>query len=486
MVIAGFDVGTTAVKGVHLDPASGRVTAAAEWRYQLHRPQPGRAEQDPRDWLRGIATCAAELARLDPGARVAAVGIGSQANTHVLVDGALEPLLPAITWQDVRCAGAASEVERRASGRVEELFGGPFNIDASFALSRAEWARQQAPEVWARTRWILSPKDFCVARLTGAIGSDATSSVGLVDRGGNYLAGALALVDGTAARLPPLAPFDARAGATNGELGLPAGLPVSVGTMDAWCSVYGSGVTAGGQAVHVSGTSEILGVMATGPGAAPGVLSFPPVRGRFIHFAPTQAGGDALRWIADVLDLSVEAALARAVAAAPEPIVFLPHLAGERAPLWNADASAVFVGVTSSTSSGALVRAVLEGVAHAARQARESCEQAAGFDVPVLRLSGGASRSASWNQIKADAHRRPLERVADANTGCIGAALMGGVAAGMADDLETWAAEIVAVGETYEPDRSRADRLDALHGVYRAAYAALVEQFPVLRRLAGS
>ena len=484
MIVAGFDVGTTAVKGVYIDASDGRILAEASWGYPLHRPREGYAEQDPADWLAGLRVCRETLDAATPSAVPGAIGICSQVNTHVFVDEEFSPQHPAINWQDQRCAGAARELERRAGDDLEQIFGGPFAIDASYALSRARWLQQHEPDAWAATRWILSPKDFCVAVLTGAARTDRVSPVGLVGADGEYLTGALALVDGASERMPPLAEFDDRVGTTTGALGFSAGLPVSVGTMDAWSSLYGSGVVRPGQAAEISGTSEIVGVMAATPGAAPGVISFPPVRGRYLHAGGTQAGGDALRWIADLLGLSVADALAAAAATDPQPLLFLPHLAGERAPLWNADARAVFVGMTSNTTPGHLVRAVLEGVAHAARHLRESCEAAAGFRVDVMRLSGGGAQSALWNQIRADCHRAELEQVASTMTGCVGAALMAGVAAGAADDLEAWAAEIVNVAHVFAPDPDGADRLDGLHAVYRATYQALEEQFRALAGLA--
>lgn len=486
MILAGFDVGTTAVKGVYLDADGGRILGEASWEYATRRSREGYAEQDPADWLAGLQACRDRLDVAAPSRDVGAIGICSQVNTHTFVDDRLAPLRPAITWQDLRSADAAEELARRAGDELERIFGGPFSIDASYALSRARWLEQHEPAVWSAARWILSPKDFCVAAITGAVRTDRVSPVGLVGADGTYLDGALALVDGAADRMPPLDEFDARAGTTTGELGFPAGVPVCVGTMDAWSSIYGSGVVRPGQAAEISGTSEIVGVMSDRAGTAPGVISFPPVRGRYLQAGATQAGGEALRWIAALLGVSIDEALAAAGAADAadlQPLVFLPHLAGERAPLWNADARAVFLGMSSSTTPGHLVRAVLEGVAHAARHLREACEQAAGFRADAIRLSGGGAQSALWNQIRADAHRATMEQVAGTMTGCVGAALMAGVAAGAADDLETWAGELVTIGREFTPDPAAADRFDGLHEVYRATYRALEDQFVALRRL---
>ena len=404
MILAGFDVGTTAVKGIYFDAVERRVVAETSWDYELSRPREGYAEQDPGDWLTGLSVCRDALARLAPDAVVAAVGICSQVNTHVFVDADLEPVYAAINWQDQRCVDAAAELERRAGAGKEQIFGRPFAIDASYALSRALWLQQAHPDAWSRTRWILSPKDFCVAALTGSVHSDRVSPVGLVGADGEYLAGALALVDGAAPRFPPLDEFDATAGRTTGALGFPADLPVSVGTMDAWSSIYGSGVVRAGQGAHISGTSEIVGLLSADPGSAEGVISFPPVRDRYLHAGGTQAGGDALRWIAELLGMTIPQALAAAAAVEPQPLVFLPHLAGERAPLWNADARAVFIGMTSHTTPGHLVRAVLEGVAHAARHLRESLR--AGGRIP--RRDTPPVRWRCWQRaVEPDPSQRP-------------------------------------------------------------------------------
>jgi xylulokinase len=482
VILAGFDVGTTAVKGIYFDGDQGRVVAESSWPYELHRPRHGHAEQDPHDFLAGLQACRRELDRDAAGAPIAAIGICSQVNTHVFVGDDLAPLHPAISWQDQRCADAARELDARAGEDKERIFGGPFSVDASYALSRARWLQVTRPEVWAATRWILSPKDFCIAALTGAVQSDRISPVGLVGADGHYLALALALVEGAAERLPPLHEFDATAGITTGALGFPAGVPVCVGTMDAWSSIYGSGVVHPGQGVHISGTSEVVGVMAAQPGSAEGVISFLPVRDRHLHAGGTQAGGDALRWVASLLGTDVHGALAAAEIVEPQPLVFLPHLAGERAPLWNSDARGVFLGMTTTTEPGHVVRAVLEGVAHSARHLRERCEEAAGFRAQTLRLSGGGAGSALWNQIKADAHRCTLEQVSSTMTGCLGAALMAGVAAGATDDLESYAAAAVTISGEYRPNAAAADRLDVLYAVYRATYRALEEQFLSLRR----
>ncbi len=489
-VALGVDVGTTTVKvGVlPLDAAgaaAGRMETA-DAPYPMRRPGPGLAEQDPSDWLEALGRAWAELsARVGPTS-VRSIGVCSQVNTHVLVGADLRPLTPAITWQDLRAAPDAARLDAAVADRRDALWGGPFTIDASFSLSRVAWLRRVDPDAAGRARWIVSPKDLVVAALTGEVVTDPISPIGIVGPDESYLGAVLDLVPGAAELVPPLAPFDAPAGATRpgGPCGLPPGVPVAVGTMDAWGAVYGSGLVVPGRAMQVSGTSEIIGVASDRTLPTRGVISFPPVRGLHVHAGPTQAGGDALGWASRALGRSVDAVLADAADALrdPQPVIFLPHLAGERAPVWNAHARGVFLGITTATERRHLALAVLEGVAFAARHLLGECESAADRPVRELRLSGGASRSTTWNTIKANVHGRPLAQLATRDSGVLGAALMGLVAAGEERDIASAAEARVAVAANVEPDADPGvlARLDTLYGVYRDAYRALEPLFPRL------
>src|SRR5207237_7501585 len=122
---------------------------------------------------------------------------------------------------------------------------------------------------------------------------------------------------------------------------------VVVGTMDAWANAYGSGVVEHGQAMEVAGTSEILGVLSRERHPTPGVISFLAVDGLHLHAGPTQAGGAALAWFADLVRLPIGEVLELAENIETAPLLFLPHLLGERAPLWASDVRGGFLGVGS-------------------------------------------------------------------------------------------------------------------------------------------
>ncbi|MFI7611534.1 FGGY-family carbohydrate kinase [Nonomuraea terrae] len=474
-LILGIDVGTTAVKTA-LFTAGGALLRAHTVGHATARPRPGYAEQDPGDWwdgcLRGIA------AVLDgvPGGDVRSVGLVSQVNTHVFADDQLRPLAPAITWQDQRCAAVARELDGRFTAEDKtRIWGGPITLDASRLVCRAAWFARRHPELWARTRWVLSPKDWVNARLTGTVSSDGLSSVGLVDGSGDrYAPEAIALVDGLAERLPPLAaPASPLGPVTAQGLGR---VPAVTGTMDAFGTVFGSGTTEPGRALLSCGTSLIVAGASRHSLPNRGVVTFPRTDGLYVHAAPTQAGGDALSWWSRARSLSVPEVLDAAASAPPgaSGVVFTPHLLGERAPLWDSAVRGAFLGLGAETTDAHLSRAVLEGVAMSGRQALAAVEAACGAPLDTVTLSGGGSRSDLWAQIFADVLRRPVARLTARDNGAVlGAALLGAVGAGLHPDITTATRAAVLVDRVFDPDPARADLLDPLYDVYTSSYEAL-------------
>src|SRR3569833_1730504 len=297
--LIGIDVGTTAVKAVLIDLKGNRLADLSR-PHPMHRAESGAAEQDPADWMRGVLEALGMFSAQHDLRGLAGIGICSQVNTHVFVDAAGNPVRPAITWQDGRAASDATAIDAKVSARQKlDWFGGPVPIDASHALSRIAFVARTEPAVFAHTRHVLLPKDYCVMQLTGAVGSDPIAAVGLVDQRG-YVAPLLDLVPRAAELLPELHPFTHVAGRVRD--GLPcAGTPVVVGAMDAWGGMFGLGVNSDGDAMLQSGTSEIPGKKNTRVNPTPGVVLFPPYEGIRMHAAPTQAGGAALQWFANIV-----------------------------------------------------------------------------------------------------------------------------------------------------------------------------------------
>lgn len=471
--LIGIDVGTTAVKAVLLDAAGVRLAAFSR-PHPMLRPEPGAAEQDPGEWMAGVLGALAEFTGTYDLGGLAGIGICSQVNTHVFADADGAPLRPAITWQDSRPGGDAAALDARVTAAQKiAWFGGPLPIDASHALSRMAWVARTAPETYARTRHVLLPKDYCVMQLTGEIGSDPISAVGLVDRQ-DYVGPLLELVPGAARLLPPLRPFHHLAGRVRS--GLPcAGTPVVVGAMDAWGGMFGVGAVADGDVMYQSGTSEIPGIVSSTVHPTPGVILFPPYEGIVMHAAPTQSGGASLAWLGAVLgktpaDLGT---LAGGVAPSDAVPLFLPHLQGERAPVWDSASRGVFARLDPRAGAAEVARAAMEGVAFAARWAFEALEASAGRRIEVANIGGGGSRSDVWCQIRADALGFALRRAAVPDAAALGAAILAGVGTGVVPSLREAVAKLVRFDRTFEPDAALRGYYDDKFGHYRDLYAAL-------------
>ncbi len=471
--LIGIDVGTTATKAVLIDE-SGRRLAALTRPHAMSRPAEGHAEQTPTDWLDSVLAALSSFAAAHDLSGLQGIGLTSQVNTHVFVDAAGTALLPAITWQDTRSAPDAATLDARVTADQKlAWFGGPIPIDASHALSRLAHVARVNPELYERTRHVLLPKDYIALHLTGAIASDPISAVGLVNRDG-YVVDLLALVPGAAERLPPLQSITTVVGRVHRDLPC-GGTPVVVGTMDAWAGMFGIGVANEGDAMYQSGTSEIPGIVSLRVTPTPGVILFPPYEGIVMHAAPTQSGGAALAWLGAMLGRGASEMSAMAEGVAPSAIVplFLPHLQGERAPIWDSQSRGVFARLENRTGAPEMVRAVMEGVAFSARWAFEALQKSSGIAPAVINIGGGGAVSDVWCQIRADALGTSLRRVASPEIAAIGAAMLAGVGTGVMPSIGLAAPRLVQFDRTFEPDLKLRGYYDDKFAKYRELYETL-------------
>jgi xylulokinase len=190
----------------------------------------------------------------------------------------------------------------------------------------------------------------------------------------------------------------------------------------------------------------------------------------------------SLRWLREALGgVSYEVLLSEAESWSPgtEGLLFAPYLTGERTPHADPDARAAFAGLGVRHDRGALVRAVLEGVAFGLRDSLEAL-QSLGVAADVGRVSGGGARSDVWLRIVASVLGVPLERTSSAEEGAaFGAALLGGVAGGVFASLGEAVERCVRIDARVEPD-------PAWQAVYDEEYGRFRELYPALRPLSSS
>jgi len=457
MTLVGLDVGTTAVKAIAVSPTGG-VLARAEREYPLSTPRPGWSEQDPEDWVR-----ATEGALADIGVDPAGIGFSGQMHGLVCLDAAGSVLRPAILWNDQRTAAQCAEIEERVGfERLIELTGN--RALPGFTAPKLLWVREHEPEVYARIAHVLLPKDYVRFRLTGELVMDLADASGtlLLDVGARrWSDDVLDALDVPRAWLPEVR--------ESTEVG---------GAGDQAAGAIGVGVVAPGTLSVVLGTSGVVFA------ALPRFAHDPTGSAHaFCHAVPggwhamgvMLSAAGSLAWMRDVLDRPYDELLAEAERrpAGSEGALFAPYLSGERTPHADPDVRGAFTGLSLRHDRGALVRAVLEGVAYGLRDSLELLESMdAGADVG--RISGGGARSGLWARIVASVLGVPLERTAVEEGAAFGAALLGGVAAGAFADVDEAVAACVHVRETVEPVPEWVE-------TYADGYARFRELYPALR-----
>jgi xylulokinase len=456
--LVGLDVGTTGVKAVAISP-DGEVLATAEEAYPLSTPHPGWAEQDPEDWWRAAQ---AVLTRFPFGE--IRLGLSGQMHGLVCLDGADRVLRPAILWNDQRTAAECAEIEELIGlERLIELTGN--RALTGFTAPKLLWLRRHEPDVYARIRRVLLPKDYVLLRLTGEHGIDAADASGtlLFDvRGRRWSDEVADALEVPREWLPPVSESTVHGGAG-----------------DQQAAALGAGVVEPGTLSVVLGTSGV--VLA----ALPEYRAEPQARVHvFCHAVPETweamgvmlSAAGALRWFRDALAPAASfeqlTAEANEWPAGAEGLTFLPYLAGERTPHADPSARAVFEGLSLRHGRGGLVRSVLEGVAYGLRDSLELL-RGLGVDAEVGRASGGGARSRLWLEIVASVLGVPLELTEVEEGSAYGAALLAGVSNGIFASAQEAVDTCVRVRDRVEPNDTWARVYEEGYARYRALYPAV-------------
>jgi len=479
-ILVGLDVGTTGVKAIAVEP-DGAVAAIAERGYPLSTPRVGWSEQDPDDWWRATQIVLGELrAQLGAGREIAGIGLSGQMHGLVCLDGAGRVIRPAILWNDQRTGAECAEIEERIGlDRLIALTGN--RALTGFTAPKLLWLRRHEPEAYARIQRVLLPKDYVRLRLTGEWAIDVADASGtlLLDVAGRrWSREVLEALEIPAEWLPPVLESPEVSGLTIASDAVQGGIPVAAGSGDCAAAALGVGIDRPGPLSIVLGTSGVVFA------ALPAFASDPQARVHaFCHAVPGQwhamgvmlSAAGSLQWLHDRLAPEVPFAdlVAEAEAWGPgvDGLLFAPYLAGERTPHADPSARGAFTGLELRHDRGALVRAVLEGVAFGLR---DSLELVRGLGGPVdrARASGGGARGL-WLRIVASALGLPIELTAVEEGSAYGAALLAGVAGGMFSDVPDAVARCVFVRTTVEPDPAWQRAYDHTYARFRALYPAL-------------
>jgi len=489
--ILAIDLGTGGPKVAVVD-ARGR-TLAWTSRPVATRLDGDAAEQDPEEmWAAVVQATHATMALLSPRPPLAAVAVTSQYMSTVPVAADGTPTGPCILWMDTRgAAHSRSLLNETSFGLFVERHGLIPLPSGNDNVAHAHVLQTRHPDAYERAVALVEPMDYLNARLTGRVWATQSTTFGQLvcdNRTWGVTEYDPELVAATRldpSKLAPLAPMNGFVGevttAVAAELGIAAGTPVAVGTIDSITSAVGSGATGPEAGSVIIGTTSVMvsHIHQHRGDIGSGILAVPsPLPGRYYVMAENGLGGRAHEWAARLFgygdDIAGAVREAAEVPAGADGALSLPWLLGTIAPSPNDDVRGAFTGLGLHHDRRHLVRATMEGVALTLGWLRPQVEDFVGAVWPFVRFGGGGAQSDLWAQALADALDRPVHQLAEPRaTNARGAALLALADLGHIDIDDVPA--LIEVAAIRDPDPSQRQRV-------AAALDHLARLHPVLAR----
>lgn len=432
----GIDVGTSSVKAVLMD-GDGQLVAQGSASLTVERKHPLWSEQDPQSWWKATVEAVRALPAKERQA-VKGIGLSGQMHGATLLDAADKPLRPAILWNDGRSEAECVELER-LEPRSREITG---NLAMpGFTAPKLLWVKHHEPDVFAKTKTVLLPKDYVRLCLTGEKAGDMSDNAGTLwlDVGKREWSDAMLKATGlTRSHMPKAvegsAPTGKLTAAVAAELGVPQ-VVVAGGGGDNAASAVGVGVVAPKQAFLSLGTSGVLFVVTDKfrPNPAKAAHAFCHcLPGVWHQMSVILTAASAIDWVTQLTGFkNVVETVAAAEKRGPQKQtpIFLPYLSGERTPHNDAHARGVFFGLSAETTPADLAYSVLEGVAFAFADGMDVLKEA-GSEIDDVTVVGGGARLPYWGPMLASALNVPLTyREGGEVGGAFGAARLGRLAA---------------------------------------------------------
>ncbi len=472
-MILALDIGTTMLKGALFDTdGTPREMGQRHLPLSSSRTHSLYHETDALEWIRGIRDLCMQLG-ISREKRLEAIVVSGNGPTLVPVGQDDKPLHPAILWMDRRC------VEESAT--ISKING--FYVDPTFYLPKALWFYNHKPEVYEKTKYFFSCSEYVNYLLTGN-----ASTVLPMEKLRSYIwtEDLVTKLGMDWSKFPGFVrPGDAIGRTTNaaqGLLGVPSGIPVFAGGPDFIVAIIGTATVAPGRVCDRAGTSEGINLCTDQTVSDSRLLCMDHViEGYNSVSGVVSTSGKALQWFKEISgngELSFETLFNQIakVPAGANGLLFLPYLAGERAPIWDPNARGAFIGLTMNHGRREMTRAVVESVGFAIRDIIEVMEENR-LVVNDVRITGGQARSAQWVQIKADitGKRFVLPVMKDAEmAGNLSIARFG---LKHYKTLAQAAEASVQIERTFEPNKENKRVYDTLFEAYRESYVGLKNVF---------
>jgi xylulokinase len=490
-LLVGLDVGTTNIKAVIFDVA-GEPVAQASVTTPTYYPQPGWAYYLPEEmWECTVKALRQATAQVQEPNRIVSIAVASMGEAAVPIDAQGQPTYESIAWFDRRTLPQVEWLDQTIG--KDQLFDvSGLSLQPIFGLCKVLWFKENQPDAFARTvRW-LNMADYIAYRLCGIQATDyslASRTLALNLRRLEWSTNLLAEINISSEIFAPLCPSGTGLGpvtvAAAAATGLPVTAQVAAGGHDHVCGALGVGVTQPGEMLNSMGTAEALFIPLRQPITDPlmGRQGYTQgahvVAGHYYVLGGLYTSGANVEWLREILGQEVDYAALIAEAEQVPPgsggVFFLPHLRLANPPFDDPKGRGAFIGLSTDAKRGTLFRAVLEGMAYEARFSLESLLAFPG--VAALRqvtVIGGSTRNSLLMQLKATILNQPIRVAAVGEAVCLGAALLGGLGAGVYADVPSALAHLRHDPTHIEPVAAEAALYETYYQqVYRQLYLTL-------------
>jgi len=484
------DGGTESLRARIYDLKGQCVASHAEPYETIFSPG-ARAEQRPEDWWASLCkatrACMAESG-LKPD-QIQAMAYATTSCTVVALDGAGNPLRPALLWMDVRASKEADAVLATGDDRLKLNGNGSGPVSAEWMIPKALWIKRNEPELYDKAVTICEYQDFLTLRLTGERCA-SLNNVGLrwhyANRDGGW---AETLV--TALGMPDLMEKWPSRVAAPGEvvgnltaqaanaLGLTTKTTLVQGGADALIGMIGLGVSKPGQLCLITGSSHLqFGVTekpfhANGMWGAYADIVYPDL---YIIEGGQTSTGSVINWmkrfVGGELDFEVMNRKAALLPPGSEGVIVQDHFQGNRTPYTDALSRGAITGLTLAHEPHHVFRAIIEGISFGTRAILDAFAKG-GYEATEMVAGGGATSSNLWMQIHADTAGIQVRIPASTDGPSLGSAILAAHGAGHFATIDEGIQAMVKPGRLVEPDPKAMRAYDEIYQKYLALYPAL-------------
>ena len=483
MLLIGIDLGTSAVKLLLMDE-NGTIHRIVSREYPLEFPQPGWSQQAPEDWWNAVCDGLPELLEGFDASQVRGIGAGGQMHGLVVLDADDNVIRPAILWND----GRTQKQVEFLNGEIgrETLSRCTANIAfAGFTAPKLLWMRENEPELFAKIRKIMLPKDYINYKLTGVFATDCSDASGMLLLDVEHRCWSREMLDIcgiSESQLPRLFESAQPIGTVRLDIaerfGLPGDVTVCAGAGDNAAAAVGCGAVGDGKCNISLGTSGTVFITSSrfGVDSSNALHSFDHADGGYhLMGCILSAASCSKWWMEDILrtkDFSGEEGGISPEKLGENDVFFLPYLMGERSPHNDPSARGAFIGMRMDSSRADMTQAVMEGVAFAIRDCVEIA-RSQGIVLHSSTLCGGGARSRIWRTILANVLGITLQLPQTEQGPGYGAAMLAAVACGAFADVKSCTDALVRIRDEVVPDPKLTEKYTAAYKHWRGIYPAL-------------